>query len=314
MLCFGKEYNINIPSIKCNQSNNKLVFSISLFSTLFFFCLMTIIKIFEQDNFFLSQSPLKCIITSINLYSQLFSLLNSLSQILINEFHYELFFVWHIINGFILFFYINKRIIYYNQIIGNLISISYFIKFYAALYFSVFHIVSMDHKGLIFIISSILISYILFMISKNLKEKIIKTIPFNELKNKYNILFYLQFLVQLVEKIDDESTKALLSGIIQLHLKECVSKDCVIKSKKKLYLPLNDKWSESNERYKMDEAFLKHFIISNISYFIKNNYEYPELYINISYYYLFEIGNVCMCLFYLEKLQKEIEIKYQMKK
>ncbi len=302
MLCFGKEYNINIPSIKCNQSNNKLVFSISLFSTLFFFCLMTIIKIFEQDNFFLSQSPLKCIITSINLYSQLFSLLNSLSQILINEFHYELFFVWHIINGFILYFYINKRIIYYNQIIGNLISISYFIKFYAALYFSVFHIVSMDHKGLIFIISSILISYILFMISKNLKEKIIKAIPFNELKNKYNILFYLQFLVQLVEKIDDESTKALLSGIIQLHLKECVSKDCVIKSKKKLYLPLNDKWSESNERYKMDEAFLKHFIISNISYFIKNNYEYPELYINISYYYLFEIGNVCMCLFYLEKL------------
>ena len=302
-LCFGKEYNIKIKEIKCNQSNNKFPFIISLISTSLFFILMTMINLFYQDNFFLSQSPVKGIITYLNLYTQIICFINSFSLAFVNEIYHETFFIWHIINGLFLLIYLYKKIVFYNNIIYCLISVSFFIRLYTSIYFFIFYYLDMNNKGLIFIITTIIIGYIISIISINLRYKIIKTIPFNELNNKYNILFYLQFLTRSVNQINDETIRALLSGIIELHNKECTNSNCIVKAKKKkFYLPLINQWGEYEDNYKIDIIFLRHFVLSNITFFINKGTIFPELLINLSYYYLFEIGNVCLSLFYYEKL------------
>ena len=302
-LCFGREYNTLLKEIKCNQSNNKLPFLISLFSTIIFFIVVTIINLFYQDNFFLSQSPVKGIITYFNLYTQIICFINSFSLVFVNEIYHESFFIWHICNGIFLLFYINKKIVYYNNIIYCLRTVSFFIRLYTSIYFLIFYYIEMNNKGLIFIISTIIIGYIMSIICMNLRYKIIKTIPFNELNNKYIILFYLQFLTRSVNQINDESIRALLSGIVELHNKECTNSNCIVKTKKKkFYLPLINQWGEYEDNYKIDTIFLRHFVLSNIIFFINKGTIFPELLINLSYYYLFEIGNVCLSLFYYEKL------------
>ena len=302
-LCYGKEYNVYIKEVKCNQSNNKFPFLISFLSTLLFFFLMLVINLFYQDNFFLSQSPIKGIITYLNLYTQIICFINSFSLVFINEINHGTFFIWHIINGLFLLVYINKKIVYYNNIFYCLESVSFFIRFYASIYFYIFFHIDMDNKGLIFVVTSLIIAYIISIISINLRYNIIKSIPFNELKNKYTILFYLQFLIQSVNKINDESIRALLSGIIELHYKECTNLNCIVKvKKKKFYLPIINQWGEYEDNYKIDIIFLRHFVLSNILFFINKGIIFPELLINLSHYYLFEIGNICLSLFYYEKL------------
>ena len=91
---------------------------------------------------------------------------------------------------------------------------------------------------------------------------------------------------------------------MQLHVIECPNPECVTKTKKKLYLPLTNEWSDRTKSFILDFVFLRNFIVVIMGYFVSINFFNPELIINLSYYYLNSIGNICMCIYYYKKVKE----------
>ena len=90
---------------------------------------------------------------------------------------------------------------------------------------------------------------------------------------------------------------------MQPHVLERPNEKCISKIKDKLYLIINNEWSDRTKPFILDKIFLKHFIIVVMNYFVSINHYSPEMIINLSHYYLIMIGNVCMSLFYYRKVK-----------
>jgi hypothetical protein len=103
---------------------------------------------------------------------------------------------------------------------------------------------------------------------------------------------------------ENPEAKSLLIGIMEIHAIECPNSNCLTKTKEKIYLPLEDTWSDRSKPFILDKIFLKYFIVVIISYYVKIEYYIPELIINLSHYYLEVIGNICLSIYYFEKVKK----------
>ena len=103
--------------------------------------------------------------------------------------------------------------------------------------------------------------------------------------------------------LEVQSTKTRLTGIIQLHILECPNPKCLTKTKQKLYLPVKKEWSDRTKPFINDFVFLNNLIVAIMSYFIANNFYSPEMLINFSYYYLEVIGNLCLSINFLHKVE-----------
>ena len=71
-------------------------------------------------------------------------------------------------------------------------------------------------------------------------ENISLNTPFHKLKNKFEILLYIKYLLTKFNSIEtNNEDRAEIVGIINLHKTECTSIDCPSKiKKKKFYLPI----------------------------------------------------------------------------
>ena len=303
MLCFGRENNLYFTDIKCNQKNNILPFIIGFFNALYITLLIFFLEFFYEDSFYLSSSPCCKMTSPLHHILYIICILLSIMSSLIDKFHHGFFFIVNLIlSSFLLFYYLNRLIIY-DQTTMLIFGIFFVEYIWTSIFFFVFYYLELTEKGLIYFLSSCFVGFLTYIILEEKKNKIIKSTPYHKISNKYYLLFYLRTLIYYIDNISDPIIQSNLIAIMQLHIIECPNECCILKTKDKLYLPLNNEWSDRTKPFIHDKILLKHFIIVVMNYFVSINHYSPEMIINLSHYYLIVIGNICMSLFYYQKVK-----------
>ena len=302
LICLDNETNYYLPEIKCNQSNNMIFFIISLITTLFSQSFIIFIHLFYEDNLYSSESSFNCSINNLYLFHHINLIITSFTLGLYKEIHFGFFFLINFVFSCLLFVYFINRIIFYHPITNFIYGLSFFLNLYTNVYFFAFKFIKMSQKGLIYIISCIFVSIFYIHFYNHIIEKIIKKTPYHEINNKFYLLYYIKFLINLIEDFSiNQNKKALLIGIMEIHAIECPNQECLTKNKKKIYLPIDNSWSDRTKSFIYDKIFLKTFIVVIINYYLKIDFYSPELVMNLSHYYLNVIGNVCLCIYHYKK-------------
>ena len=304
-MCFGNEYNNNIPEIKCNQANNRIYFILSLITTIYLFIIEYFLYFFINDSFLINPTPFSKMICYYDHILLIYNLITSLSIHLIKEIHIGIFFVSQITFNIIFFLYFYKRLIYYETNSYKFHNFILILNIWISIYSAFVRNFKINQKGLIFVLTSILIYFISLISYNHLLNLLFKDIPYHNLSNIFYILFYVDEINKKIFVVDrKQEEKNYLMAIIQLHNVECSNNDCITKTNEKLFLPKTNEWSNRNKPFILDKPFLKYFVISVMSYFINKNFYNIELILNLSLYYLNEIGNIHMSLYYFQLVKK----------
>ena len=178
-------------------------------------------------------------------------------------------------------------------------------------FFFIFAYIDYQEKGIIYLVSSVIILYFYFNLKYKIEEKVFLDTPYYKINNRFYLLFYIKNLIDKMNHLEENpEDKALFSGIMQMHILECPNKKCITKTKQRLYLPITGEWSDRSKLFIEDRVFMINFIISISAYFISVNKYSPDLIINLSLYYLEIIGNYCLAMFYCKKA-KEMRMTLQ---
>ena len=215
----------------------------------------------------------------------------------------EAFLIYNTIISILLFIFYYQHFLYYDKITNTLIGIYQILYTWTSIFSFVFSFLNFGEKGIIYIITIILVIYLHLNFQKSIENTLFVNIPFYEIKNPFYLLYYFHTLIDKISKIDEDPTsKSFLSGIFEMHKVECPNPLCVSKTKDNLYLPLNKKWSDRSKNFIEDEVFLKNLLIVIMNYFIYSNNSNPDIYLNLSLYYLTVIGNYCQSIYYFKKV------------
>ena len=304
LICFNSQYNDYIKDLSCSIKDNIIIFLISLITTIYIIFIIIFILYFYTDSFYLSMSSYSETCTNYHIYLILNCFLLSLMNSTIKHLTVELFLFINLILSIGFFIYYMKKIIYYNIFANYFCGIFHIIYIWTTLFCIIFKYIKISEKGLIWLLTSILISLSFLNYKKSYIQKIFCNVPYYNITNIDYLLYYIRKLIYMIN-IDSQNTeiKSVLTGIIQLHIIECQNKKCILKQKELLYLPKKNKWSDPNKPFILDDVFLSHFIIDINEYFISINFISPELLINLSYYYLNVIGNIIQSIYYLHKVK-----------
>ena len=312
-LCFGKENNIHISKIKCNQSNNKLFFSISFLNIFYSILINILLSFYYYDAFCISSnksSKLSCNYTQFYIFLEI---LQSITIKLFDEFHKGNFYLINISYSIFLYFYFTNRLVFYDENLCFLEGLKLILIIWNGIFSFIFSYINIKEKGLIFIITDFLIIIIYKIYFNNKLKKLLLDVPYYKITNNFHLLFYLNILYKKIVYLEENSeNKNLLIGIIQMHTIECPNLKCASKTNEKLFLPKTNEWSNRKKPFIYDKVFLNYFIVIIMNYFLSLNFYKPDLIINLIYYYLYEIGNICKALFFYKKL-KEVDLTIQEK-
>ena len=308
--CFGGD-NPHFIGVTCSYSDkigitiiSAIVFVINIICNFF-------IHIYYSDSFYLSNSPYSKMACG---YSSLMSINNVLYSIILNESKYltrEIFFIYNTIMSISLLKFYLTRCIYYNKSVHALCGIFHVLYVWTALFFFIFAYINFEEKSLVYIVSSVIVLYFYFHLQYKIEEKLLLTIPFYKINNKYFLLYYIKSILDKINIMDkDAEEKAILTGILQMHAIECPNENCLTKNRNKIYLPIANEWSDRSKPLINDRVFLMNFIVVVMNYFLKLNFYSPELIINEALYFLEILGNYCLAMFYYKKV-KEIKLNSQ---
>ena len=310
--CFGSdEFNPNFSEIKCNITENLSIFLISFLLLLLSTCFIFFIQFFYIDSFFLNWNFYSKISCNYEIYLTLNNIFYSIFLIQAKYLSKEIFLLYNlIISSIFLNFYLKHYLYYYqnSNILAGLFHIQYV---WTSIFFLIFAYIDFKEIGLIYIVSSMIVLYFYFNLKYKVEENIFLDTPFYKIYNKNYLLFYLKNIVDKMNSLDENpEDKALLAGIMQMHIIECPNPNCLSKNKEKLYLPISDEWSDRTKPLIEDKVFLLNFIIVVMNFFINQNDYSPDLIMNISLYYLKIIGNYCQSMFFYKKV-KEMKLSFQ---
>ena len=297
ILC--QEKNLIINDYKCNLSNIVLISILNFFNLIigaFFYGIF--IQNFIKDTVFLSNSYYSQINTNYWVYMILNNIFICVSLRLFES--KILFFTINIIISIALFIYYVKNIIFYDRTINIICGCFHLLYIWSSLYFLFISYVDCYEKGFIYFIGCILICLIYHNLYKKFLINLMCNKPFVKLKNRSHLLYYLRNIFNLTQ---NNKESFILNGILKLHKNECKDEECLIINKKKLYLPLFNKWSDPSNPFNLDKVYLNYLIVILMDHIIKNNYYNIEMLINLGFYYLIVIDNKCKSIYIFEKLK-----------
>ena len=305
LICYKSKYNEYIEGYSCLIKEHKYTFLISLLTTIYIIFAITFILNFYNDSFYLSMNYYAQTCTPYNIYLVLNCFLLSLMFSIINHLTIEVFLFSNLIISISFLIYYFKKIIYYDPITNSMCGIFHIIYIWTTIFCIIFKYVEVSEKGLVWLITSILISLTFLNYKKYFNNLLLYNKPYYSLSNINHLLYYIKNLVYMINyDSQDNDLKSTLTGIIQLHLIECPNKNCIVKKNEQLYLPKTEKWSDRAKPFILDDVFLSHFLIDINDYFISINLFNPELLINLSYYYLNVIGNIIQSIYFLHQVKK----------
>ena len=313
--CLGKDvYNPYFQNVSCKINDELPIIIIAFFLFLITIFLTIFIQFFYCDSFYLSSSFYSRISCNYEIYINLNSIFYSFILMQVKYLSIEVFLIYNIITSGFLFNFFIKHYLFYDSITNDLTSLFHLLYFWTSLFCFIFKYLNFNDKGMIFLVSIILMSFLHFNLKYKLVEKILLHTPFYQITNQNYLLFYIKCLLDKINNTDYNSTdKALLSGIIYMHSLECPNHNCISKcGNKKLYLPLTNEWSDGSKKIIEDKVYLINFIIFVMNYLISQNYYSPDLVINLSLYYIDNIGNYCLAIYYYKKI-KEMTLTFQQK-
>ena len=305
ILCFSKS-KVFIEDYNCSLKGHIFPFIIILIAFIIsFFGTFFLINNFYIDSFLLNDNFFSQIICNYWILMLLNNIQISITLRFIEKIKKEIFLILNIIISIYLFIFYYKNIIFYNEISNTILGIFHMLYIWTTLFCFVFNYINIYERGLLYILSSIILCFIFI----NLKNKYIKNllcdIPFYKIKDKAYILFYIKKIISLVSgKNKSLKNQKILNGVIRLHMIECPNKECLTKKKDKLYLPLLNEWTDRKKPFINDQIFLYNYVLSVFIYFINTNCKSIELYINLCTYYLNTIGNLNLTILYYLKLKK----------
>ena len=308
--CFEKK-NPYFEDISCKLKDNLLpalisllIFIVSSFFTVF-------IQFFYCDAMYLSTSFYSRIACNYELYSSLNTIVYSFLLTQVTSLSKEVFLIYNLIMSIIQFNFFISHYPFYDKITNSLAGLFHILYVWNSIFFIIFAYINFKEKGIIYLVSSIIILYFYFNLKYKIEEKVFLDTPFYKISNRFYLLYYIKNLIDKMNHIEENpEDKALLAGIMQMHVLECPKKNCVTKTKTKLYLPIINEWSDRTKLFIDDRVFMINFIASISNYFITDNSYSPDLVINLSLYYLEIIGNYCLAMFYYKKA-KEMKMTLQ---
>ena len=312
--CFGKDkLNPNFINVSCNYKDNIII---SIICVLLFFLsvfLNIFIQFFYCDSFFIYSS----FYSRMNCNYEIYSILNSIffSFLLIQSKYLskEIFLIYNIFASMFFFNFFFKHYFYYDQITNSLVGSFHTLYLWTSIFTLSFKYLNFNEKGIIYLILSPIIILIYINIKTKLEKKIFLDTPYFKITNKNYFLFYIKNIIDKINNISENpDNKAILTGIIYMHHIECPNHECISKYDKKVYLPKTNEWSNNNKPNIDDKVYLVNFIIKLMKYLISQNYYCPDMIMNLSLYYIENIGNYCQALFYYTKV-KEMKLTYQEK-
>ena len=302
--CLGKdEKNPNFKDVTCSISDHILVFVISIILIILTFFLYTYIQIYYSDCFYLNNSFYAKMSCNYDFFMGLNSVILSL---ILNQNKYitkEIFLIYNVIISILLFLFYYNHFLFYDTLVNKIVGTYHMIYAWTSIFCFIFNFIKIGEKGIIYLITCILVIYLYSNLQKNIEDNIFVNLPFFEIKNPFYLLFYFHNLIDKISKINEDATsKSFLSGIFEMHKVECPNPLCATKTKENLYLPLTKKWSNRTKSFIDDEVFLKNLLIVIINYFIYSNRANPDMLLNLSLYYLTVIGNYCQAIYFFKKV------------
>ena len=230
-------------------------------------------------------------------------LIISLLSAQVKNFTKEFFLLYNIIISIILFLYYIKHYLYYDKYINIITGTFHLLYVWTSIFCFIFAYLHFKEKGIIYILTSIIICFFYLNIKNRIEANIFLNTPFYKINNRFYLLFYFRNIYDLINNVEESyDDKSLLSRIIKMHSIECPNPNCLLKTKEDIYLPLINKWSDKNKREVEDEVFLKNFLIIVMNYFLYNETCSADMYLNLSLYYLKIIGNYCQAIYYYKKV------------
>ena len=312
--CFGSdEYNPNFKEVKCSVKSNIALIIISLIFIILSLILNIFTQIFYCDSFYLSNSYYSKINCNYDFYWSLNNLINSILLIQAKYLTKEIFLVYNLFISIIFFVYYIRHFLYYDKITNLFAGLFHTVYAWSSIYFLIFAYVDFKEKAIIYLLTSIVACFFYWNYRSKIEGEIYLDTPFHKIKNKFYLLTYLKNLIDKINTIEENpQDKAFLAGVIQMHNVECPNQYCLLKTSEPIYLPIAMKWSDRTKRHIDDDVFLKNFIIIIMNYFISAHQCNPDMFLNLSLYYLKIIGNYCQSIYYYKKVT-EMKLSLQEK-
>ena len=301
--CLGsEEFNPNFNSVKCS-SQNLFFIIVSIINIVISLIFYIFLNIYYNDSFYLTNSYYAKMSCNYDVLWGINCMIISLFLAQSKYFTKELFLMYNFIMSIVLFFYYIKHYLYYDKYINIFTGIFHILYAWTSIFSLIFSFLEFKEKGIIYILTSIIICFFYFNIKNRIEAQIFLNTPFYKLTNKFYLLYYFRNIYDLINNVEESyEDKSLLSGIIKMHSIECPNPNCLLKTKEDIYLPLTNKWNDKNKKEIEDEVFLKNFLIIVMNYFLYTDECTADMYLNLSLYYLKIIGNYCQAIYYYKKI------------
>jgi len=133
------------------------------------------------------------------------------------------------------------------------------------------------------------VSSLYFIIKNRIENEIFYNTPIIKFKNVNYLLYYVKVLSEKIINYDEKNeNKAFISGILQVLIEERPDDRCeeLLSSDNEIYLPSENKWRDPKKRNIDDIVYLKYFISILLNFIIYNDCNSPDIYFNLSMYYL----------------------------
>jgi len=310
--CFGSsEWNPNFASVDCSAKNNIFQIIISILFIIISLYLYIFISIYYNDSFYLSNSFYAKMCCNYDIYWGFNCLFISCLSTQVKFLTKEIFLIYNIFISNILFIYYIKHYLYYDKYINTFAGIFHILYTWTSILSIFLAYLNLNEKGIIYIITSIMICFFYSNIKNRIESQIFLETPYFKIKNKFYLLHYLRSLIDKINNINESfEDKSFLSAIIQMHDIECPNNKCLLKTKEDIYLPLTDKWYDKSKKEIEDEVFLKNLIVIIMNYFLTTHDCSVDMYLNLGLYQLKVIGNYCQAIYYYKKVS---ELKLSLK-
>ena len=304
-MCFGKKH-INPGfegEIEC-FGNNKLMIIIPTLTIIFAIIIHQIFRLYYFESFFVTEF----FFAKVNSYYDVFMDINLfINSILLSQapfFNKKFFLYYNLIFSIFIFVYYIKNYIYYNTYIHLTSGIFHIIYAWTSL-FSIFATyINFNEKAVVYIISSIFVGFIFYHMKNKYEKNIFYQKSINKISNSNYLLAYIKALTDLLLKYDknDKEIKGIIGGVLKQLIRESPNNVCDGLMKEKMYIPLTNTWRDLKKENVTDNVFIKYFIVILYHYFLVSKDVCPELFMNLSHYYLVIIGNHCEAMYYCQKL------------